>query len=133
MTPALRSYDNKKLKDVTKRVNDVLGTIETNSISETKNLIIAGITLMYKELGIKNNAQKTKAKEPYWKRRLENDIRKLRKELSRIESWFTGRWKKKNKEVKEELSRKYKIKEKGFKHFMEEIKQRILAKSTKIR
>ena len=62
-----------------------------------------------------------------------DDIGKLRKELSRIESWFTGRWKKKNKEVKEELNRKYKIKEKGFKHVMDEIKQRILAKSTKIR
>ena len=62
MTPALRSYDNKKLKDVTKRVNDVLGTIETNSISETKNLIIAGITLMYKELGIKTMHRKQKPK-----------------------------------------------------------------------
>ena len=62
MTPALRSYDNKKLKDVTKRVNDVLGTIETNSISETKNLIIAGITLMYKELGKKTMHRKQKPK-----------------------------------------------------------------------
>ena len=62
MTPSLRSYDNKKLKDVTKRVNDVLGTLETNSISETKNLIIAGITLVYKELGIKTMRRKQKPK-----------------------------------------------------------------------
>ena len=133
MNPSLRFFDNNKLKDITKRVNDVLGSIETNSISETKNLIIAGITLVYKESGIKGNVQKTKSKQPYWKRRLENGIGKLRKELSKIESWFTGRWKKKNKEVKEKLNRKYKIKERGLKHVMEEIKQRILAKVAKVK
>ena len=47
-----------------------------------------------------------------------------------IESWFTGRWKKKNNEAKEELNSKYKIKERGFSHV---IKQRISAKAAKIK
>ena len=46
MTPSLRFYDNSKLKDIAKRVNDVLETIETNSISETKNMMMIIIVII---------------------------------------------------------------------------------------
>ena len=49
------------------------------------------------EVGIKKSSAKKK-KEEFWKRRILRDISRLRKELSRIESWFAGRRKKdKNK------------------------------------
>ena len=43
MTTFIRSYDSRKLKDMTKRDNFVLGAIETSTISESKDLLIAGI------------------------------------------------------------------------------------------
>ena len=45
------------------------------------------------EVGMKKSNAKKK-KEPLYKRRILRDIRRLRKHLSRIEAWFTGRWKK---------------------------------------
>ena len=38
-------------------------------------------------------ANKKEFKEPYWKRRTEDDIARLQKDLSRIEDLFQGRWK----------------------------------------
>ena len=50
------------------------------------------------EVGMKKSNAKKKKKEPFWKRRILTDISRLRKDLSRIEAWFAGRWKKiKNK------------------------------------
>ena len=71
-THSLRSNDDTTLKDVTKRFNNVLQTIQTNSISETKNLIISGITFGYKP-----SSAEIEGRQPYWKR-LENDIGKLK-------------------------------------------------------
>ena len=31
--------------------------------------------------------------EPFWKRRIESDIARLRKDLSRLDDWFKGKWK----------------------------------------
>ena len=57
--------------------------------------------------------KKTK-KEPWWKRRLEGDISKLRKDLSKISSWFRGEWKKKKEGEKRRLDGVYRLKAKGF-------------------
>ena len=61
----------------------------------------------------------------------EGDIKILRKDLSKIESWNKGMLRKERD--KSHLERKYGIHEKGFNLVMEQIKQRILAKSTKIK
>ena len=87
--------------------------IETNNLDELRDLMHAGESLVAEILGVRNKPKVEK--EPYWKRRIENDIRRLRKDLSRIEDWFKGCWTKKQTKEKEELRKWYKLKEKGFK------------------
>ena len=70
-------------------------------------------------------------KEPYWKRKIEDGIARLRKDLSQIEDWFKDRWKNIKHKRKDELRRKYSIKTKGFETVIEELKQRITAKAGK--
>ena len=53
-------------------------------------------------------------KEPFWKKRIEKDIAILRKDLSRIDDWFKGRWKNGSTKLKCEQKKKCKIKAKGF-------------------
>ena len=55
------------------------------------------------------------------------------KDLSQIEDWFKGRWKSNKHRRKDELRRKYSIKAKGFKMVTKELKQRIVAKTGKLK
>ena len=71
--------------------------------------------------------------EPFWKRRTESDITRLRKGLSRLDDWFQGKLKKDKERKKEELRNKYRIKVKGFKVVIEQLTQRISAKLEKLR
>ena len=71
--------------------------------------------------------------EAFWKRRIESDIARLRKDLSRVDDWFKGKWKKDKKIKKEEVRNKYSIKVKCFKVVIKGLKQRISAKSEKLR
>ena len=61
------------------------------------------------------------------------DISRFRKDLSRIEAWFAGRWKKDKNKEKDLLDQKYGLRRKGFTLVMEELKQRITAKATKVK
>ena len=68
----------------------------------------------------KSNAKKKK--EPFWKRRILRDINRLRKDLSRIEAWFTERWKKDKNKEKDLIDQKYGLRGKGFILVIEEQK-----------
>ena len=83
------------------------------------------------EVGMKKS-NANKKNEPFSKRRILTDISRLRKDLSRIEAWFAGRWKK-DKKKKDWIDRKYGIRRKGFTLVMEELKQKITAKATEIK
>ena len=88
-----------------------------NDISDFKNLIKAGATIVCERMGIRKSVQPQQ--EPFWKRRLDD--------------WFQGKWKKDKKRKKEELKKKYRMKVKGFNVVTKELKQRISAKSEKLR
>ena len=64
------------------------------------------------------------------RKRILKNTNRLRKELSRIKSWFAGRWKKDNRKEKDLLDQKYRLRRKGFTLLMEDLKQRITAKGT---
>ena len=49
-------------------------------------------------------------------------LQRLRKDLSRLDDWLKGKWKKDKKRKKEELRKKNRIKAKGFKVVIEEQK-----------
>ena len=77
------------------------------------------------EVGMKKSNAKKK-KEPFWKRRILTDISRLKKDLSRIEAWFAGRWKKDNKKEKDWLDQKYGLRRKEFTLLIEELTTKIL-------
>ena len=77
--------------------------------------------------------KKREEKEPYWKRRIGGDVKRLRRDLGKIEAWFKGKLKNGRKSEKEKLDRKYRLKAKGFHIVMEEIKQRVISKASKVK
>ena len=80
------------------------------NLDELKNLLRAGTRLVCNKVGA--IANKKEFNKPYWKRQFEDDIARLRKDLSQIEDWFKGRRENMKHKRKDELRRKYSIKPK---------------------
>ena len=127
--PALRNVPKKKLLEETNKVDKVLSKFKTHSITETNELFYAGAFLVTNSLGVKIDKVAGR-KEPMWKRRLQNKIKELRKDLSQLES-------SKDKGISnfrhwERLERKY-SRVKRLNVVIEEFKQRITAIAGKVR
>ena len=104
--PALRNVPKKKLLEETAKVDKVLSKFKTHSITKTNELFCAGAVVVTNRLGMKINKVAGR-KEPVWKRRLQNKIKELRKDLSQLEA-------SKDKDISnfrhwERLERKYSI------------------------
>ena len=108
-----------------------MSSIILNDRSDFKNLIKAGATIICERMGIRKSVKPQQ--EPLWKRLIESDIVRLRKDLSRLDDWFQGKWKKDKTRKKEKLRKKCRIKVKGFKVVIKELKQRIYAKCDRLR
>ena len=111
-------------------VYKVLCKFKTHSIKKTNELFYAGAAVVTNRLGVKVN-KAAERKEPTWKRRLQNKIKELRKNLSQFES-------SKDKEVSnarhwQTLERKYSIRGKILGVTIEELKLRIAAIAAKVR
>ena len=101
-----------------------------HSITKTDELFYAGAVFGTNRLGVKIN-KVAERKEPMWRRRLQNKIKEMRKDLSQLES-------SKDKEVSnirqwQTLQRKYSIRVKTLGVVIEELKQRIVAIAAKVR
>ena len=83
--PALRNVPKKKLLEETAKVDKVLSKFKTHSITKTNELFYAGAFVVTNKLGVKID-EVAGRKEPMWKRRLQNKIKELRKDLSQIEA-----------------------------------------------
>ena len=77
---------------------------ELNDISEEDRSYVA------RELGLKQTTQK-QSKMPWWQRRIEGDIKRIRKDINILERVKRGQLKKSGK--MEQLEKKYNIKRKG--------------------
>ena len=127
---ALRNVPKKKLLEETALVNKVLSKFKTHSITKTNELFYAGAFVVTNKLGVKIDKVAGR-KERMWKRRLQNKIKELRKDLSQLEA-------SKDKGVSnsrhwETLERKYSIRVKRLNVVVEELKQRITAIAAKVR
>ena len=121
-------------KNLTKviKINKVLEHVKIIGFSHFRNVIQEEMRIIAEDVGRKKSNAKKK-KEPFWKRRILSNISRLRKHLSKIEAWFAGRWKKDKTKEKKLLDQKYGLRRKGFILVMEELKQRITAKATKVK
>ena len=80
-------------------MNNVLEHVKLTGFTHCRNIIPAAMAIVGEEVSMKKlNAKKEK--EPFWKRRTLTEFSRLRKDLSRIEAWFAGRWKKDKKKKK---------------------------------
>ena len=122
----------KKLLEEAAKVDKVLSKFKAHSSTKTNELFNAGAVVVTNRLGVKIDKVAWR-KEPMWKRRLQNKIKEVRKDLSQLEAskdkdisdWTFRHW--------ERLERKYSIKIKGLNVVTEELTQRITAIATKVR
>ena len=100
-----------------------------HSITKTNELFYAGAVVVTNRLGVKVDKVAGR-KELMWKRRLQNKIKELRKDLTQLEA-------SKNKDISnfhwERFERKYSISVKRFNVVFEELKQRTTAIAVKFR
>ena len=101
---------------------------KTHGITKTNELIYAGAVVVPNRLGVKIDKAAWR-KELMWKRRLQNKIKELRKDLSQLEA-------SKDKDISnfrhwERLERKYSIRVKRLNVFIEGLK--LLAIAAKVR
>ena len=121
----------RKLLEETTKVDKVLSKFKTDSITKTNELLFyAGAVVVANRLGVKFDKVAWK-KESMWKRRLQNKIKELRKDLSQLEA-------SKDKGIInfrhwERLERKHSIRVKRLNIVTEELKQRITAIAAKVR
>ena len=128
--PALGNLPKKKLLEETAKVDKVFSKFKTHSITKTNELFHAGAFVVTNRLGVMIDKVAGR-KEPMWKRRLQNKIKELRKDLSRLEA-------SKDKGISnfrhwETLERKYSIRVKRLNAVIEELKQMITAIAGKVR
>ena len=81
-------------------------------------------------IGLKK-VEHRKNNEARWKRRIEGDIKRLRREANFLESEVKGELGLKKKRKLSELNERYRVKRKELKTMTEELKQRMLAKILK--
>ena len=129
-SPALRNIPKKKLLEENAKVDKVLSKLNTHSITKTNELFYAGTAIVTNRLEVKIDKVAGR-KEPMWKRRLQNKIKELRKNLSQLEA-------SRDKDISnyrhwERLERKYSIRVKRLDVVIEELKQRIIAIAAKLR
>ena len=74
--------DQRKLRDITKKVNAVIRHIETDDVAQTHKLAMEAALYVAIEVGVKKGKRREK-KEPWWKRRIESDITSLRRTKGR--------------------------------------------------
>ena len=128
--PTLRNVLKKKLLEEIVKTDKVLSKFKTHSITKTTELFYAGSVFVTNRLGVKTDKVAGR-KEPMWKRRLQNKIKEIRKDLSQLEA-------SKDKDISnsrrwERLERKYSIRVERLNVAIEESKEWITAIAAKVR
>ena len=128
--PALTNMPKKKLLEETAKVNKVLSKFKTHSITKTNELFYAGTYVVTNRLRLKIEKVAGR-KGPMWKRRLQNKIKELRRDLSQLAAL-------KDKDIGnfrhwKRLERKYSIRAKRLNVVADQFKQRITAIAAKVR
>ena len=108
-----------------------MGSIVTDNITATNNLVKACAILIGRKLGLKPRCKRIERKEPWWKRRINQSIKEIRRHINLLERKRRGDLKKTEKYKM--IEQKYKVKSKGLGIVLEELKQRLQAKSMKIK
>ena len=116
----LNKFNKYQVMSKTNQLNKILKYLQKPyTITDTRNLIQATSSSVGELLGAKKVTFKPK-------KRIEQNIANFRKDLSAIENWFAGTWKKRSMSKTGYLEKCH-LKKLGFKNAIETTKQRILA------
>ena len=129
--PCLKTYKQWQVKEKVKKVDQVLGSIRTTTITETNDLMYAAALLVTTMFVSKKDGKKSnERKEPPWLKRLQLKREDDRKNVAVVQQMEKGNLKNKKKSV--ELEKRFKIRERGTKTVIEILTERIKATSAKI-
>ena len=67
---------------VSKSVDEVMNKIEVGNITKLNDLVNAGAVVVTKMLGVKN--RKSTRMKPWWKGRIETQVKQLKKDIGKI-------------------------------------------------
>ena len=80
-----KRVDRCKINEITAKGNKLVARIQTDNITDTNKLLKAVRSVVAEKIGLKEVVEQTKQKEPWWKRRLDMDIKRLRKYINILE------------------------------------------------
>ena len=129
---SFKKVDKSKLKKDMDRGNQVIHQIETKNITETNELIRAATVWVAEQQRLKKTEFRAK-KDPWWKRRIEDYIKRIWKDVNILERDLRGELSHKKSEKLQRLKEKYRVNKKGIKTVVEKSKQRMIVKSAKIK
>ena len=120
----------KKIHNEINKLGNIINKVITSCITETNRFVIALIWYIAYRMGLKERVQRPNI-DPWWKRRINNDIKDLRKVISKLE-------RRQNNEMcsnrgMDYIDKKYRVREKGVSVVVEELKQRVVAKAAKVK
>ncbi|CAB3978868.1 Hypothetical predicted protein [Paramuricea clavata] len=92
-----KKVDRCKINEITAKVNKLVARIRTDNITDTNKLLKAVRSVVAEKIGLKEVIEQTKQKEPWWKRRLDMDIKRLRKDINILERKKRGEIRKEGK------------------------------------
>ena len=125
-----KKVDKKTLKVQTDRVNEAIKYFKSKKITEATDLIKAASVWVAEQIGLKKRNYREKTS---LECRIEGDIKKLRQDVNLLTRDLKGELRSKKNQKMKELYEKYRVKKKGLKTVIEELKQRILAKTAKVK
>ena len=124
---SMRNVDKKRLSGASNKVDAMFKTL--NSITTLSEVIYCCGIITSEILGVKNSKGNQK-NYPMWKKRLENQIIDLCKDLDRVIE--LSKAKKLRKKHSDQLQRKYFFNQKGFVYVMKKNRQQIKSKRGKV-
>ena len=127
---ALRHIERAKIMAEVKRLDKVLDCVETRTITELNDTILACAHIITERLNPEKEDRGVPRHEPEWKVRLQRKEQEIRKDLSKV---VESKGRNVEDPMRIRLERKYKIKVKGFDVVIEELKQDLKAIRQKIK
>jgi hypothetical protein len=128
--PPLKGVDKIKLVTLIERANAEINKMRIETLDDLNDIAYATARVITAEMGFKLAHREEKPTEPAWKRRIQTKISRLRRDLSQIESWKTGKLK--SREIQQRLEKNYWATTKGLEAVAEELKQRLTAQADKL-
>ena len=80
-----KNVDRSLLREHVQNVNRVLANIVTDNITATNNLVKVCAILIGRKLGLKPSRKRIEKKEPWWKRRINQSIKEIRRYINLFE------------------------------------------------